>query len=262
MRVPLAALVRVFAVLFFLALSPRAVHAADAKPLTNADIVTLAKAGFGAEVLTAKIEAAITVDFDLSSDALVKLKQQGVPQPVIAAMLKRESSPRTASVPASAAAAAQSGKAASSAPWQVRLVASSGTVDLIKSAGAVDSAAFGTKTFHTFSGATAQTRTRDRQPALLIATTSNPNGQYFLVKTDSSTKRRLRSVKIGAGMLGLRNSTTPDEDWTIPYDAIQQEPGIWRLHLSQPLEPGEYGVYLANQNQLAAGDLYDFGVDL
>lgn len=51
--------------------------------MTNADVVKLAKPGFGSEVIKEKINGASTVNFKLDVDDLVKLKNAGVSQDVI-----------------------------------------------------------------------------------------------------------------------------------------------------------------------------------
>src|SRR5579863_3598451 len=61
--------------------SPAATH-----PLTNQDIVRMTKASFDDATIVKTIESH-TAAFDLSVDALIKLKESGVSQPVIQAML-------------------------------------------------------------------------------------------------------------------------------------------------------------------------------
>jgi hypothetical protein len=57
--------------------------------LGNADVVKLVKAGLSAETIEAKISSSAT-DFDTSTDALVALAGQGVPDRVIKAMIESE----------------------------------------------------------------------------------------------------------------------------------------------------------------------------
>ncbi len=65
--------------------------------LGNADIVKLVKAGLSAETIEAKIAASQT-DFDTSTDALVALAGEGVPDRVIRAMIGHDG-PGIAPVP-------------------------------------------------------------------------------------------------------------------------------------------------------------------
>jgi hypothetical protein len=63
-----------------------------AEMLTNESIISLVRAGLGPEAIEAKIGAS-RGSFDTSTNALIALKNAGVPDGVIAAMLKRSSSP-------------------------------------------------------------------------------------------------------------------------------------------------------------------------
>lgn len=59
------------------------------KALTSADVVAMVKADLGDDVVVAKIRQAPREALDVSSDALVKLKKQGVSKAVLDAMLRR-----------------------------------------------------------------------------------------------------------------------------------------------------------------------------
>jgi hypothetical protein len=59
---------------------------AFAETLTNQQIIRLSEAGVGADAIVAKIHASPT-DFDVSTDAMVALKHDDVPDAVIAAMV-------------------------------------------------------------------------------------------------------------------------------------------------------------------------------
>lgn len=59
------------------------------KPLTNADVVALAKAGLGDGIVVQKIQQAPTEALDVSTDVLIRAQKQGLSKAVIEAMLKR-----------------------------------------------------------------------------------------------------------------------------------------------------------------------------
>jgi hypothetical protein len=61
------------------------------KPLTNTDIVTMTKQGFDVDLIVKAIQSGST-DFDVSAQALVDLKDAGVNQSVMGAMLTAQSS--------------------------------------------------------------------------------------------------------------------------------------------------------------------------
>ena len=83
---PKKPLVLAFALLL-ISLSPAQEPKKAKKPLKNADIVLMTQNHFDDETLSKLIEVSDT-DFDISGDALVELKNQGVSAPVIRAMLE------------------------------------------------------------------------------------------------------------------------------------------------------------------------------
>jgi hypothetical protein len=232
--------------------SPAVLVAQETKPLTNEDVVKLSKAGLGDDVVIAKINQAPQVDFKLDPDSLIALKQQGVSKEVISAMLKRTTpTPQAAPAPGPANLPA--------AGPSVVLRTAEGDLALRKMAGSVDYRLGGTRTYNVFAGAQSTTRTHDRNPSILLRSEGDPRGQYFVVKF--TTEKGKRALRIGGGLLGTRNLTTPNEDYVIEYEASETQPGLWTLKLSKPLEPGEYGLFVATSNVLGAGEVYDFGVD-
>lgn len=70
------------------------------QPLTNADIVTMLRAGLGDDVIIAKIQQAPAETLDVSTGALVSLKKAGASKGVIEAMVKRTSSRPSSGAPA------------------------------------------------------------------------------------------------------------------------------------------------------------------
>lgn len=59
------------------------------KPLTNEDVVAMVKADLGDDVVLSKIAQAPREALDVSTDALVKLRKQGVSKAVLDAMVRR-----------------------------------------------------------------------------------------------------------------------------------------------------------------------------
>jgi hypothetical protein len=116
--------------------------------------------------------------------------------------------------------------------------------------------------FVNYPGVAARVQTHERRPALIARLNYDPRdprggNPAFLVKLDPDRGDNKRSLKIGKGGSFVANGSygAPDEDWTIPYDAQQEAPGVWRIVPRADLAPGEYGLYVSN---LAL--LYDFGV--
>lgn len=82
----------VFLILTFLG-TPVAVKAQHKKPLTNADVIQMVKAGFNEQTIIAAIKANDTA-FDTSVQALLQLKNAGVSQSIIDVMLSEEAHKR------------------------------------------------------------------------------------------------------------------------------------------------------------------------
>lgn len=74
------------AAVFFAAAAP----AQAQEVMSNAEVISLAKAGLNPTLIVGKIRTSKT-DFDLSTDALIKLKQAGVSDDIVAAMLEAKS---------------------------------------------------------------------------------------------------------------------------------------------------------------------------
>jgi hypothetical protein len=60
------------------------------KPMTNADVLAMAKSGISEDTIVLAIQKA-TTDFDTSPDAIIALKGKDVPEKVLAAMLSSRS---------------------------------------------------------------------------------------------------------------------------------------------------------------------------
>jgi hypothetical protein len=77
---------------------------ADNETLTNESVIKMVKAGLGSDLILEKIQEAGRVDFDLSTDALVALKEAKVSDEVIRAMkTKQQAASASPAVPPPAA---------------------------------------------------------------------------------------------------------------------------------------------------------------
>jgi hypothetical protein len=234
----------------------------SAAPLTNEDVVKMAKAGFGSEVIQAKVEQAPAVNFRLEVDDLTKLKAAGVSQSVISAMLKRSSNPDPAAGGPQGSRpmdVAPNGMPVYSDVGRVKLVTSDhGSVDLRAVGGTMSTTfAYVTTLMHAnFPGEKADVRSQDKRPTLLIKSPNSPKGHYYLVSAETDSKDATRSVKMGnSRFFGVKNIGAPDSDNQIAFDAVPEGTNAWRLTPTKDLRPGEYGLWSSMQ------EFYDFGVD-
>jgi hypothetical protein len=240
------------------------VAAGSEKALTNGDIVALVRAGFGDDVVIAKIRQAKIREVDLSTQALIQLKEVGVSSFVIAALVTAEASPSGTVTPASKTNAAFDARApleeviddntmlleANDGARRVKLTTGQFHKVGIMGAGA---------TFMVYPGAKASVRTTDRRPVLTFVHETSPAEYVFFVKTESDPEDNDRSVKIGsffrrgAGFTS-KNNGKPDPDWTVAYDVSEDPSQVWHVRPKVDLQPGEYALYYMS-------GIWAFGVD-
>lgn len=231
-----------------------------AQPMTNDDVVKMAKLGFGDDVIGAKIQQAQAVNFKLEVDDLSKLKSAGVSQNVISTMLRRSSGAAPAMAGgAPGGFAAPNGLPVYSDIGRVKLLtADHNSIDLRAIGGSMSTTfAYVTTLMHAnFPGLKADARIHDTRPTLLIKSPNSPKGHFYLVSADVDTGNGVRSVKMGNSRLfGVKNMGAPDSDNQIAYDAVAEGPDTWRLTPTKELKPGEYGLWSSMQQ------FYDFGID-
>ncbi len=225
-------------------------------PFTNTDVITLTELGLDEAVIVGKIQQAPAVAFQLETDDLVALKEQGVAPGVIAAMLARAT--------ADQAPAATGGGSSSGA--EVLLVTDDGEFELLGNAGnySMTHAFVTVLAFMDYVGTDASIRTRDTTPTFVVATPHNPKSTYFLCRAEPDEDDDKRSIKAGQiGMWGAQSVLRPDPDWSIDYEATEAEGGIWQLTPEGDLAPGEYAVWKASGETAGTWNayLYDFAID-
>jgi hypothetical protein len=235
---------------------------AAAPPMTNGDVVKMAKAGFGNDVIEAKIAQAPAVDFKLEIEDLSKLKTAGVSQDVISAMLKRSTAaPAAASGPHGPPPGAYGpgGMPMFGTVGNVKLVAGGQSpVDLHPASGTMSStyAVFTTLLHVNYPGEKADVRAQDKRPSLLVSSQNDPKGHVYLVSAEVDHGDHVRSVKLGNSRFGgMKNMGAPDSDNQIPFTTAAQGTDTWQITPTKDLKPGEYGLWSSSSQ------MYDFGVD-
>lgn len=232
--------------------------------LTNQDVVKMVQAGLGEEVVIAKIREAPLVSFNLGVDDLVALRKDGVGEHVVQAMLDRNR-------PAPQSPQEEMTRHLGMDLIDVSLKAQDRTVPLALARGEISTAGFGpwNNMFMNYQGLHARARTSDRHPILIVkSSTPIADRRYFIGKLDVDSRNKVRSLKISSGrqlLKGAFGSTvgfmSPDPDWTVPFDAVEESPGLWRVTPKANMEPGEYGWYVDMGTGAQATGLFDFGVD-
>lgn len=227
---------------------------AEEAPLSNKDVIKLAKLGLGDDVVIAKIKQAPDVLFDLSTDGLVQLKQAGVSGSIIAAMLERTTPKAVSTLPSSSEIAAGDQRE------DVRIILGDKEVRLPSNRGDLSATGFWPVvfTFLDYPGLRARTRITNARPSLVVRSEHDPKGYYYLAKLDVNDEEdNNRSLKIEQKASGFTATTrvVPAGRWHVEYEAKERSPGLWQITPTRDLEPGEYGMVVPG------GILYEFGVD-
>ena len=233
--------------------------------LTNQSIIEMVKAGLSERIIIARIRTGPN-NFDTSTDSLIALKKNGVPEKVIEAIMSPSAAPA-----ASAAAPAPTGNVAMAPPPAMSSAPSRPTVFLIVAGKEVELIASGTEiqknnmrysrsTELVIAGNKAKHRTAERQPVFVV--TSAP-AEMALVRLDPG--KNDRNLKIGSGSRvpygGSSSSRGLRSEDMIEVDAERDSRGFYRVKPRTPLAPGEYGFVSTRDGGSPRGSIYDFGVD-
>ncbi|HTI08593.1 MAG TPA: hypothetical protein VL832_08555 [Puia sp.] len=256
-----------FAALFTLAQTTLAQNKAEI--LTNANVITMTKAGLGNMIIISKIESS-TCKFDLSTNGLIDLKKQGVGDDVVKSMMDKSSGK-----PAVAKSDAVAVGAKNDVPKPAGLAGLSG-VDLInhvytynKTTQAVkplEKAVAGTRTKQGFFGGSILLQVDGLHSSLRL---SLEDAGSFVINTSGTSSPevvlyRLKSVKdhreVPSMKVGSFTGVKTGED-VISVDIIKLKEGIYQITPGKKLDKGEYfftGKPVAGASSM---DAYAFGVD-
>lgn len=269
----------------------------SAAPLTNEDVIALAKAGFSDDLIIDRIRGATVRRFELDTATLVSLKRSGVSERVLREMLGTGPSPSGAATsasasPASAAAAASEeesldpGIYVETSPGTPRWLPLEPTVfSQGRTAGILMSAiTYGMKKAKwkaVVAGARGNTRLQTVKPLFQfrfekrgpglshtgvfdgwMAGASSPN-EFVLARM--TQKDRSRELIVGEfGLLGASAGTRSDD--TVDMTIERLGGGVYRVTPATDLERGaEYCFFYAAGSASfgggASGKLFDFGID-
>jgi hypothetical protein len=248
-------------------------------PLTNADVIKLASLGLGDDVVIAKINQALTVNFILDTGSIEKMKKAKLSNNVIGAMLKRSSAPaqgqpanlesaNTAPTTANSASPGSneimpSGDVFSeSPPARMVLVTKDGRRVLKSIALLINFTGFmGIGVQHIdFATAKAAVRTTDVRPSFLLHSGQQPNGGILIAKVTSNEKTTNRSIAVkGGNKLFKTGDVSLESKKLVDFEITEESNEIYRLTINKDLDKGEYAI-VPKQNR-SFYPIFDFGVD-
>jgi len=220
--------------------------------LTNESILTMVRAGLPEGVIVAKIRSSQT-KFDLSTDALIALKQAGVPDRVLEEMAGRGAAPTPSAVPPPAVPGVFGVAVPTGGGLLIYHVDAGKLVELKPVAGKLETtfAPFFGKQELVIPSRRSDYRITDRQPTFQAANFS-PEVQLTRLRPGGKDDRNLKLLSLPP--FGGTISHGPDEDVIVKIVTERDAQGWVRIRPNAPLLPGEYGFVLGMR-------IWDFGVD-
>lgn len=224
------------------------VHGNAEEVLTNENIISMVKAGFSEGVILAKIHAA-QGKFDTSTDALIKLKAEKVPDKVIEAMI-------AGGAPGSSAPTAAGEPA-------IAYVSPTGATPLKIVHGEMETSAapfVGSRQEVVLPAPRAQYRITDKQPAF---STNLAADQWALMrlKPGKNDRNLPMSKNSGWGWGGQTFRQGPDPKYRIALEGGTGPDGHTQIKPKDQLAPGEYGLIAIVHGQPNMVEVFEFGVD-
>lgn len=266
-------------ILFCLHVTAAPIPASDTT--TNATVIELCKAGLSPDIIKAKIKSS-TCSFDVSLNALVALKKDGVPDDIVNMMIATNAQ---ASSAAAASAASTGIESLSSGIYY----ADSKTHDYVqlepavltnlKSGGfgealkrAMISGLINAKTRASLSGTEAQLKIPSRSPhffflfdpavsgfnnSSVFGSVQSPN-EFMLVRLEK--EKNSREIVIGKAN-NVGSSSGIDDKRKILFASKKRQKGIYEVSFDTPLEPGEYCFMFSSSSMYQGGmKVYDFSI--
>jgi hypothetical protein len=264
--------------LIFLALFMFSMVQAQSDTLNNESIVKLHQSGFSSDVLKSKITNS-PANFDVSINALMKLKESKVPEDVINLMISNPNGSATAKV----AAPATGGGAAQVSNVQTGIYYYKNSTETVEmNASYIASKKTDRTAQFLVSGLVdADIRVILNDPKAALEVSNMPKFQFvfdtlrnnndniyfgknskptnfFLVKLKATKKTR--ELVVGTTS-ALQDKIEIKERLKVPMKNKRIGPGVYEVSPVTPLEPGEYGIIFANAVwDTQSGKIYDFSV--
>ena len=259
--------------------------------MTNDEVIALSKAGLSPGIIIGKIRSG-TSNFDLSTDALIKLKQSGVSDDIVATMLEAKSGRSTSSTTGTTMAGGDDPNNPMSKHsygiylYEVRgeqrkMTQLAPNVSAQNRTGGTftSSLTYGigkVKVKSNLPGRNASLQIKDSQPVFYFyldvssgglntasGIPSTPN-EFAMVRFNQRSDNR--EVTIGK-MNAFGGKGGLSDEYVVQFNAEDMGNGVYRVTPSGPLRAGEYAFYLlnsGNSNASAAvgAKFFDFGVNM
>ena len=242
--------------------------------LTNQDVIGLVRSNMSESTILTVIHSA-RPGFNTSANELIRLRQAGVSDTIISAMVESAAS-RTQAAPGRPGLASR----AAFNPEEVILVDGGQRQSLRyltpQMRSAVRAMGFGGfSQYAVLRGTRAALRLRDGRPEFLLAVPSNAQPEsYYTLANFAVRNNGTREVLVGGGYIsystGIHRDRVVATTSSLAPDQSGAPPGftVYRIAVVNPLAPGEYAMVLYNSQVRVTGffasgldSYFDFGVD-
>jgi len=265
--------------------------------LTNTKIVSLFKAGLSKSVILTTIKSASSTNFDTSTDAIIDLKKQGLPDELIEAMVTKTSENPAASPNAQSQISPSTTGGSNLTTLDPGIYyydeATSQAVQIDGSvfsqtkvgSGIVTAISYGiakTKAKAVLSGSQANFRINSKNPVFYFVFPHTSNGNFVSQSTSGSwysdatspnefllvkfkVKSKTREIVTGSYGTYAGFSGGIDDDNKVAFRSVKVSAGIYKVYLESPLADREYAFMFAGTAQTAQGGTtsqkaFDFSV--
>jgi hypothetical protein len=254
----------------FLVVSP---IQAQQQGLTNSDVIKMQSAGLSESIILSSVNNQPAA-YDTSTDGLLALKNAGIPDTIVAAMISRNaamksgvSNPSGTNMPSAAPAGPPPGvdevgvyfqdKSKAWHPIESEIVntKSGGVLKSIATDGIVK----GDTNGHV-KGAESPTKLTTENRILIFMPETYSANDYILVKLHrNSSNREFRAMT--GGVFHSSGGATKD---TVEFKSLKLAPHVYELTFIAPLAPGQYGIIppgaTTTSNLAAGGKIYSFSI--
>jgi hypothetical protein len=255
---------------------------AYASPLTNADVVKMSAAKLDEAIIITAIENS-EPKFDVSPQGLIELSNAKVAQPIISAMIRKNSAATSApATPAPGSSVTAPPAAELMSPSEVMMIDGAETKPMRYLNPQMRAAARGlgfggVASYAVLRGVAAGARIKNPQPSFLVSVPNQAQAEsYMTLASFAVRKNGSREVMIGGGYMSYSSGVHPDRIMAV--DSVKAEDqsraqkgfAIYKVTPKKPLAAGEYAVILYTgemQGLVSAwfagggNSYFDFGVD-
>jgi hypothetical protein len=254
--------------------------AADAKPMTNQDVVNMVKAKLPHDTIVMAVKAA-KPDFDTSADGLIKMQSAGVPADVIEAVIATQGGSGGGQRSSAGPVVGTPGQLMGGwNPEEIILIDGGERIPMRyltpQMRHAVRGFGYGgVAQYAVLRGSSASLRLKNNQPEFLLAVPSNAQPEsYFTLVNLAVRKNNSREIMVGGGYMSYSSGVATDRVVAAKSERLADQSSspkdfiTYRIKVASPLAPGEYAVVLYNSQVRTVGyfasgldSYYDFGVD-